>query len=210
VTPSTRLIYLVNPNNPTGMALNADDLRSFCQTVSKQATVLVDEAYNELTDNPAKETMMDLVRNNENVMVSRTFSKVFGLAGMRVGYTMAPASLAQRLKQTVMSWPNSIGVAAAVASFKDAEFLEFSRKKIAQGRKIAIDAFRQRGIDPLPSKTNFVYADIKQDANQFARRMRDQGVHIASAYSGYPNYSRVSMGRLEDLERFAEVLRKVI
>lgn len=210
ISDKTRLVYLCNPNNPTGMVLEGDEVRSFCKAVGPRVVVLVDEAYNELTDNPAKSSMIDLVRNNENVVVTRTFSKIYGLAGMRIGYAMAPDRLSQVLKPSVMSWQNSVGTAAALASLKDHEFVAFSREKITQGRLIVRQALRQHGFDPLPSKTNFVYTDIGRDANEFARAMRNHGVHIASAYSGYPTYSRVSMGRLEDLEVFAEVLNKVM
>ena len=210
VTDKTRLIYLCNPNNPTGMALDGDEVRNFCKAVGQRVVVLVDEAYNELTDDPAKSSMIDLVRNDENVVVTRTFSKIYGLAGMRIGYAMAPDRLSQILKPSVMSWQNSVGTAAALASLKDQEFVAFSREKITQGRALVSNALRKHGLEPLPSKTNFVYTDMGRDANEFARAMRNHGVHIASAYRGYPTYSRVSMGRLEDLEVFVDVLAKVM
>ena len=88
VDESVSLVYVCNPNNPTGMTLDGDTLRDFCRTVSKKAMVLVDEAYNELVDDPEYTSMVDLVRDGENVLVMRTFSKIFGMAGMRVGYGM--------------------------------------------------------------------------------------------------------------------------
>ena len=209
VDDSVSLVYICNPNNPTGMLLDDDQLRSFCRNVGRKATVLVDEAYNELTHNPASASMLDLVRGGENVIVMRTFSKIFALAGLRIGYVMAPVEQAALLRNTIMAWPNVVGMAAAFVSYEDEEFIAFSRQMILQGREMVCEVFAAHDVPYLPSQTNFVYADIGRDATEFARRMLQRGVRIRGTYEPYSTYSRVSMGRLEELEVFAEVFHEV-
>jgi histidinol-phosphate aminotransferase len=209
VDESISMVYVCNPNNPTGMTLDGDALRSFCRKVSKSAVVLVDEAYNELTDKPDYTSMVDLVREGENVLVMRTFSKIFGLAGLRVGYGMTTPALAELVGGHVMAWANGVGMAAAHASYHDHDFIAFSRQKILEGREMVNATFRRNGIEPLPSQTNFVYADIGRNATDFAAKMAARNVRIRGVYEPYPTYSRVSMGKLEDLEVFDRVFTEV-
>ena len=103
------VVYLANPNNPTGVPIDADELRAFCKKVGSKALVIVDEAYNELTANPSANSMVDLVRAGGNVLVMRTFSKIFGMAGMRIGYGMARPDIVERVSKHVMAWPNGVG-----------------------------------------------------------------------------------------------------
>jgi len=205
VDDSVSLVYVCNPNNPTGMLLDGDELRDFCRTVGRKATVVVDEAYNELTEDPAYSSMMDLVRAGENVIVMRTFSKIFGMAGMRIGYAMGRPDLVERVGASVMSWPNIVGLAMAYVSYTDDEFLAFSRNKILEGREIVNATFRRNGVEPLPSETNFVYADIGVNVNELAAKMRERNVEIRRSYPPYDTYMRVSMGKLDELEIFADV-----
>ena len=209
VDDSVSLVYVCNPNNPTGMTLDGDTLREFCRTVSKKATVLVDEAYNELTDKPEYTSMLDLVRDGENVLVMRTFSKIFGMAGLRVGYGMGHPEVAKRVAGHVMAWANGVGMTAAYHSYTDEDFIAFSRSRIHEGREMVNETFRRNGIEPLPSQTNFVYADIGRNADDFQARMAEQNIQIRGIYQTYDTYSRVSMGRLEDLEVFDRVFTEV-
>jgi histidinol-phosphate aminotransferase len=162
-----------------------------------------------LTDDPQRSSMVDLVRDNEPVIVMRTFSKIFALAGLRVGYTMAPPELAESVRNHVMAWPNVAGLAAAVASYSDEAFIAFSRKQIRQGRELVCEVFASHDVPYLASQTNFVYADIGRDATEFAARMLERNVRIRPAYAPFDNYSRVSMGKMQDLETFASVFHEV-
>jgi histidinol-phosphate aminotransferase len=209
VDDSVSLVYLCNPNNPTGMAIDGDELRAFCREVSAKVPIMIDEAYNELTDKPDYTSMMDLVREGANILVTRTFSKIFGMAGLRVGYGMGHPDIVKVVRDHVMAWPNGVGLYAAYHSYLDEDFIAFSRAKILQGREMVKATFRRHGIEPLPSQTNFVYADIGRNADAFADQMAEKNVMIRGAYEGYDTYSRVSMGRIDDLKIFDRVFGDV-
>ena len=209
VDDSISLVYLCNPNNPTGMAIDGDELRSFCREISPKVPILIDEAYNELTDRPDYTSMVDLVRGGANILITRTFSKIFGMAGLRVGYGMGHPDIVSVVKDNVMAWPNGVGLYAAYHSYLDEDFIAFSREKILQGREMVNATFRRHGIEPLPSQTSFVYADIQRDADVFKARMADRNVKIRGIYKGYSTFSRVSMGRIEDLRIFDQIFGEI-
>ncbi len=209
VDDSISLVYICNPNNPTGMTLDGGMLRDFCRLIGNRAVVLVDEAYIELTDKPEYTSVVDLVSEEQNVVVMRTFSKIFGMAGLRVGYGMARPDLAQTIAGHVMAWANGVGLAAALASYADEEFINFSRAKIFEGREMVNETFRKNGIKPLPSQTNFVYADIGRNATEFRKLMAARNILVRGSFEHYPNYLRVSMGKLEELEVFDRVFTEL-
>ena len=209
VDDSVSLVYLCNPNNPTGMAIDGDELRSFCRELEGRVPILIDEAYNELTDKPDYTSMIDLVRGGANILITRTFSKIFGMAGLRVGYGMGHPDIVSVVKDNVMAWPNGVGLYAAYHSYLDEDFIAFSREKVIQGREMVNTTFRRHGIEPLPSQTSFVYADIGRNADDFEAAMAARNVRIRGAYEGYGTFSRVSMGRLEELEIFDRVFSEV-
>jgi histidinol-phosphate aminotransferase len=209
IDDSVSLVYLCNPNNPTGMAIDGDELRAFCREVSAKVPIMIDEAYNELTDKPDYTSMVDLVRGGANMLITRTFSKIFGMAGMRVGYGMGHPDIVKVVGDYVMAWPNGVGLYAAYHSYLDEDFIAFSRAKILQGREMVNATFRRHEITPLPSQTNFVYADIGRNADAFAAEMAENNVIIRGIYEGFDTYSRVSMGRIEELEVFDRVFSEV-
>jgi len=209
VDNSVSLVYICNPNNPTGMTIDGDVLRDFCRAIGRKATVIVDEAYNELTEDPNYSSMVDLVRDGENVIVMRTFSKLYGMAGLRVGYGMGRPDLVARVRNYITSWPNVVGLAAAHASYNDEDFVRYSTGKIVQGRKMVIDTFKRHGLEPLPTQTNFVFADIGRNVDAFGAKMRERNVRVHRAYPGYETHMRVSMGKLEELEIFSDVFSEL-
>lgn len=203
------LVYVCNPNNPTGVTLPPDALRGFCHEVSRIAPVLVDEAYNELTDDPAADSMVGLVREGESVIVTRTFSKIYGLAGLRIGYALAPPALAEVIRRHAMSASNALGLAAALASYEDEPFLAYSKSKIREGREMVLDLYQRLEVPALPSQTNFVYADLGRDADAFRDAMKAHGIMIRGVYRDWRTWSRVSMGRLEDVAQFVRAFEQV-
>lgn len=206
VDDSVSLVHICNPNNPTGRLLDPVALKSFCERVSKKCTVLVDEAYNELTDDPASNSVMDLVRAGENVIVARTFSKIYGMAGMRVGYMMANEENTAKIASYVMSWMGAPQVAGAVAAYNDEGFLAMSKSKVTEARQMVFAAATEAGLTYLPSETNFVYVKVP-DAEALRAAMAEKQIMIRGAYGDLTQWSRVSMGRIPDVERYCEALK---
>jgi histidinol-phosphate aminotransferase len=210
VDSSVSLVHICNPNNPTGRLLDADALAAFCRRVSPQATVLVDEAYNELTSDPARNTVLGLVRSGANVIVARTFSKIYGMAGMRIGYMLASPENIALVKRHQMSWMSAPAVAAAVAAFDDHQFLAYSKSKVLEARERLSASLRQHGLEYLPSEANFLYVKVPRSAEDFRRKMETFGILVRGIYGQYAEWSRVSMGRLEDVERYCTALPEVL
>jgi histidinol-phosphate aminotransferase len=200
------LVQICNPNNPTGMLVPGADLRALAAAVDGKATLLVDEAYNELTDRPEDNSMVDLVRAGGDVIVCRTFSKIYGMAGLRVGYAITSEENAVAIRSHLMSFGGNLaGIAAAIASYNDAAFLNQSRAMVLEGREMIMDAVEKAGLAALPSQTNFVFVKVP-DANALRDAMGASGISIRGAYGEWHGFSRVSTGRLEDVARYAAAL----
>lgn len=210
MTDDVSLVQICNPNNPTGVLIPPRELSGFAARVKGKATLLVDEAYNELTDFPETNSMIDLVRAGEDVIVCRTFSKIYGMAGMRVGYAITSEENARRIGGYLMSFGGNIsGIAAAIASYDDFGFLEKSRAMVLEGREMILDAVAGAGLRALPSQTNFVYVEVP-DADAVQAAMAERGISIRGAYGDWTQYSRVSTGKLEDVSRYAAALPEII
>jgi histidinol-phosphate aminotransferase len=210
ITPEVALVHICNPNNPTGMVLDGAELRAFCRSVAPTTPVLIDEAYNELTSDPDGFSMIDLVREGQKVIITRTFSKIYGMAGMRVGYAMCNADLMTKFAGYVMPWANVAGLAGAVASYHDETFKSFSKGKILEARAMVLAAADKAGLKYLPSEANFVWIDVGQNAEEVRKRFEAKRVMIRRAYGKYTNWSRVSMGRIEDVRRYVDALPEAV
>lgn len=203
---SVAMVHICNPNNPTGILIPASDLRAFAAKVTPQATLPVDEAYNELTDQHEDNSMINLVRAGGDVIVCRTFSKIYGMAGLRVGYAITSEANAAIIRSHQMSFGGNLGgLAAAIASYNDTPFLEKSRAAVIEARQMIIDAVAKAGLTALPSQTNFVFVAVP-DANALRDAMAAQGIAIRGAYGSLNGYSRVSTGKLEDVARYTAAL----
>ncbi|GGD83771.1 pyridoxal phosphate-dependent aminotransferase [Croceicoccus mobilis] len=210
IGPDVGMIQICNPNNPTGMATGGAALRSFIQNVPADIPILVDEAYNELTSDPAFFSVSDMVNDHPNLIVCRTFSKIFGMAGLRVGYALSHPDTAMELRSYLMSFGgNTAGLSAAIASFEDETFKTYSKYQVLAARKIIMDAVTGAGLTALPSETNFVYVKVP-DADALQKAMAENGVSIRGAYGKWTNWSRVSCGYIEDVKRYAELLPQLV
>ncbi|MEZ5894554.1 MAG: histidinol-phosphate transaminase [Parvularculaceae bacterium] len=206
VTQDTGLVQLCNPNNPTGLVSDAKIFKAAVKRMAKKTTVLVDEAYMELADDPAGNTCVDLIKQGHNVIVSRTFSKIYGMAGIRVGYTISSPETAQIIGKTAMSWISGVGLAAAIGAYNDEAFLAMSKSKILEGRQMVMETVAGLGMEALPSQTNFVYFKSGKEANDLQKAMADKQIIVRPQYMDYHEWTRVSMGRIEDVERFCAAL----
>ena len=213
IDDSISLVHITNPNNPTGLVLDAKALTEFCIKASKKVTVLIDEAYNELTEKPEFNSMVPLIKQGHDVVVARTFSKIYGLAGMRVGYLIATperVELANRFGLGDYAM-NQAGVAAAIASYDDETFLSYSKSKIIEARDMILTAVKASGLRFLPSEANFVFVDLAdRNAETFRALMASRNVLIRGVYRDYTQWSRVSMGMIPDVEKYVAALPVVL
>lgn len=210
VTTDTGMVQLCNPNNPTGVLSDTKTLKAAVKRMAAKTTVVVDEAYMELTDAPQGNSCIDLVRAGHDVIISRTFSKLYGMAGLRVGYLISSAEAAQKLRAAKMSWMSGVSLAAAIGCLDDDAFIRRSLAKINEGREMTVAALRGLGIESLPSQTNFVYFKSGKSANALQHTLRASNVQIRGQYMDYDAWSRVSMGRLQDVARFCQTLPEAI
>ncbi|MCB1691111.1 MAG: aminotransferase class I/II-fold pyridoxal phosphate-dependent enzyme [Pseudomonadales bacterium] len=213
ITPDVSMVQICNPNNPTGMTLDPRALKAFCMKASKKATVLIDEAYNEITDDPDAHTMIGLVKDGYDVVVARTFSKIYGLAGMRVGYMIAKPETTELVqKYSLGNYSlNQAGVAAALATYDDFDFLKYSKSMILEARGMLEDAVQSNGLSAAPSNASFMFVDLGSlNAEMFRQKMALQDVYIRGIYRDYTNWSRVSCGMLPDVQKYVTALPKVL
>ena len=209
VTPRTRVIFLANPNNPTGTLLRSDDLHAFLRAVPRQVAVVLDEAYNEYIPDALKSDSVALLGEFPNLIVTRTFSKAYGLAGLRVGYAFAQPGVADLMNRVRQPFNvNSISLAAATAGLGDREFVRRSFELNQRGMRDVTAGLTRLGLAYIPSFGNFVSFRVADAAGVF-QRLLEQGV-IVRPIAGYgmPDYLRVSIGLESENTRFLEALRQ--
>lgn len=209
-TGAVKLVFVCNPNNPTGTIVPADRLRRFCEAVSHRAVVFVDEAYYELMDDAHRASMVDVVRDGHNVIVARTFSKIYGMAGLRVGYGLARPDIVERLRPYSMGSPNVLGLRAAVASLGDAAFRTMSRQKMAEARTFTYDLLDDLGLDYAPSQASFVFFRTGRPIDAVRAAMAERGVMVGRPFPPFTDWCRVSMSTMDDMQAFATALRDVM
>lgn len=210
-TQAVRLVFVCNPNNPTGTIVSGDKLRAFCKEVSRRSIVLVDEAYHDYVEAPEYSSMIDLVREGHNVIVSRTFSKIHAMAGLRVGFGFARPDIVARLRQ-FRGMINILGLHAAMASYQDPEFQNLSRKKNAEARSYLYKSLDELGYKYIPSHANFVFFKLGKDvqAQAFRETMEKKyGILVGRTFAPYTDHCRVSMGTMDEMKLFAAALREV-
>ncbi len=209
ITDKTRLVFIANPNNPTGTMVDQAAIDRFMARVPEHVIVVFDEAYIEFPDAPAD--ALRYVREGRNVCVLRTFSKIHGLAALRVGYGLAAKPLADLLQKARQPFNvNAIAQAGALAALADQNHVERTRSINREGLAFYEDAFRSRGLEFVPSYANFILVRTGEGDRVF-REMLKQGV-IVRAMSGYklPDWVRISIGTREQNQRCLEVMDSVL
>jgi histidinol-phosphate aminotransferase len=202
LTARTRLLYVCNPNNPTGAAVTRDALAAFVRSVPAQVTVVVDEAYMDFADGAGVASVSSLVREVPNLVVLKTFSKIHGLAGLRIGYGIISPALATSYGSLTLVWPNTTGIAAALASCNDRAFLETTRAAILADRERVHAALDRLGLQRTSSQGNFVFFDTGAPIERFQQRMLARGIRVGRRFAGYDTWSRVTVGTREEMDRF--------
>ncbi len=203
----TGLVYVCNPNNPTATMLAAKDLRGFIGAVSDRAPVLVDEAYIDLVDDPQGSSMVDQVKAGKNIIISRTFSKIHGMAGLRLGFALARPDIIKRLSDVRMSMPNKMGLVAGLASYQDTAFMATSKKLVRECLTMTTKTLDELGLRYTKSQANFLMFDTGKPVREFSSAMRQQGIAVGRPFPPYDTWCRVSMGRVEQMPQFLDALR---
>jgi histidinol-phosphate aminotransferase len=213
VNQHTRAVFLVNPHNPTGIAADADQLKIFAHAISRRALLVVDEAYLEFADHYAERTLANLVRSDENVIVFRTFAKVFGLAGLDIGYGLVPKSIAKALSAQGLDNPhlfNRLAIAAASASLQDAGYVARISRQVAEERDQWFRLFRELKLNFTPSSANFVFFETGMPHAEFAAALLKEGVEIGRAFPPYDRWARISIGLPEENVVARAAVRKLV
>jgi histidinol-phosphate aminotransferase len=207
INSKTRLVVVSNPNNPTGTILPAQDLRNFADAIPKDAVYVVDEAYIHYA--PQSE-VSGLPKERSNVLVLRTFSKVYGLAGLRVGYGIAHPDLIKKLKEnTFMYNVNAVGFAGALAALDDAEHVERSRALLRDGKLFWERTLRAMNADFVPSQAPFFLLNTGDDGEEVESRLQELKVYVRRGKDwDLPGYIRISYGTMDQNRAVASALRK--
>jgi histidinol-phosphate aminotransferase len=208
IRPDTRVVYLANPNNPTGSWFSDEALEAFVARVQTSTLVVIDEAYHEYVDAPGLSSALPLLKRYPHVVIARTFSKAYALAGLRVGYMLSAPSVAaivERLRESFNV--NGVALAAAEAALGDEQHRTLVRQQNQVDRAWLTEQLLQRGLSVLPSQTNFLLVDLGTDATAFEKHLFERGV-IVRPMGGYglSQTVRISVGSREELQRLLDNL----
>lgn len=212
IDEETKLVYICNPNNPTGTITDSKELLDFCSRVSEKVPVFVDEAYLWFLEEGAKKSMVSLINEGKDVIIARTFSKIHGMAGLRVGYAVAQEATLDKLQKITragmgISYPS---VYAAMGAMDDAEFIESSRVKNTACREYVYEELTKMGIEYVPSYTSFMIFPIEMEGKEFLQKMTELKVGVRAFNFMGKNWCRVSMGTMDEMKLFTSALGKVI
>jgi histidinol-phosphate aminotransferase len=217
IDENTRVVFIANPNNPTGTVLDPSTLDRFMDSLPEYVTVVIDEAYCDFAQYFALKRgleyshSLDYVRQGRNVLVLRTFSKAHGLAAVRCGYGFGPADLIRYCAKLRTAFSVSgIAEAAGLAALRDEEHIKRSLENNAAGAAFLTRKISEMGLRVVPTWTNFVYVEVREDSTALARRIQDEGVIIRPLKVwGAPQAIRVTVGTPEQNEKFIGALSKV-
>jgi len=205
------LVYICNPNNPTGSITPKQRIRAFLDALPASGMALVDEAYHHYADSSDYESVIPLVKTHPGLIVTRTFSKIYGMAGLRLGYAVAqPAAIKKLSAQGAFDSVNGIALAAARASLADAGYVAEGVKRNAATKTQVLAELRRLGYQTVPSQTNFVMIDTRKDVVPTIKALRDRGVEVGRLFPALPQHLRVTVGTPAQMKRFLEAFAAVM
>ena len=205
------LIYICNPNNPTASITPKDELRDFIAKTPRETMILVDEAYFHYADSPDYESVIPLVKEHPNLVVSRTFSKIYGMAGLRCGYCVAQKEAIDRMRSNQM-WDsvNIMALAAASASLDDTEQVPNGQRLNSETKTFVISELQRMGHKTIPSQANFIMFDCKKPVVPLIKTLKERSVHVGRLFPALPNHMRLTIGKKSEMEIFLETFRELM
>ncbi len=212
ITPKTKIIFINNPNNPTGSALHKEEMIDFLNALPPDIVVVLDEAYIEFVSDSGVAQGLDLLENYPLMILLRTFSKLYGLAGLRIGYGFAPENVIDYMNRVRQPFnANTLAQVAATAALDDAEFVSRTLKTVRDGLSYLYGQLEDLGLEYVPTQTNFFLIRVPMGARKTYELMLREGVIVRSMDSyGLDAYIRVNVGLTEENERFIQTLKKIL
>lgn len=212
IDKDTKLVYICNPNNPTGTLTPAADIRNFIKKIGSKVPVFVDEAYLELLPDYEAQTVVDTIKQGYDVIISRTFSKIHGMAGLRIGYMVAKPDRVKMIQDLVRT---EMGISVtslegALASLKDIEFQTYTRENNMKNRDYVFGELKKAGFEPIPSYTSFILFPISMSTEVLMTKMMQKGVGIRGYEIHGKPFARVSMGTMDELKLFVKSLNEIV
>lgn len=211
IDADTKMVYICNPNNPTGSMTDHSELVDFCSRVSEKVPVFIDEAYMGFLEDGDKRSMVSLINKGKDVIIARTFSKIHGMAGLRVGYMVAQPQTLEKIQKITRGGMgiSYTSIFAASASMDDTEFMLKSRELNAKAREYVYGSLTKMGYTYVPSSTSFIIFPIEMEGKPFLKKMMDQQVAVRAFDIHDKNWCRVSMGTLDEMKIFIEALENI-
>ena len=214
INGKTKMVFIANPNNPTGTLLEKSSLSNFCERVSEKTLVFCDEAYYDYINEPDYPSMDYLVRQGKDIIISRTFSKVFGMAGLRIGYMVLKPKLADKLfgeyspygRNKIMAQTNVLAVAAAIEALNDEDFYAFSLRKANEEKDKIYKLLDHLGLKYVESSTNFVFFESKKHIDDLSKEMLAKGVRVGRPFPPFYDWCRISTGTSQEVDRFVSAM----
>jgi histidinol-phosphate aminotransferase len=209
VSKRTRAVYLCNPNNPTGTAVHAEEIEAFVDSLPDGVTTIVDEAYMDFADLYDVETVANLVGKGKRVVILRTFSKIHGMAGIRIGYGIARPDIISDIGAVTMTSPNIFAVRAARASLADRAFLTDTRSRILASRRRITKELTGLGLAYAEPQGNFVFFDTGKPLERFTELMKARNILVGRHFPPYDNWCRITIGTEPEVTAFLEALHAI-
>jgi histidinol-phosphate aminotransferase len=205
------LIYICNPNNPTASITPRNELRDFIAKTPRQTAILVDEAYFHYTDSPDYESVIPMVSDHPNLIVARTFSKIYGMAGLRCGYCVAQKETIERMHPYQM-WDsvNCMALAAAIASLNDPDQVANGKRLNSEAKTFVTAEIDKMGYKQIPSQANFIMFDVKRPVVPLIKALKERNVQVGRLFPALPNHMRLTIGKKSEMESFLAAFRQVV
>jgi histidinol-phosphate aminotransferase len=210
INGKTKVVFVCNPNNPTGILDGQQKMRDFVISTAKKCVVVVDEAYHDFVDDPSYRSMTDLVTAGHNIIVSRTASKIHSLAGLRIGFAIAHPDVLKKMAEFSTGNPNTFGMRAAIASVQDTEYQAFVKAKNLEGRALLTAALTKAGRRVAASHTNFVFFHAGRPVDQLQKHFMDKGFRVGRAFQPFNDWCRVSIGTPDEMKQFVALLPQAL